>query len=152
MNFPFASLSPNVSAALMGVAIIAAGITGFMIIRWIKNLLRHRLPQPFLGGGSNVEWAEQKRAEIAAGGFAYDPDLIDDPVRSDFEATDSDLEIDSRGVSIGENGNHSEKDLPEGPNGINKDDLLHSWLSDSGHTDDEWAEKLLGDREPTQGT
>ena len=152
MNSPFAPLSSNVSAVLIGLAIVAAGFIGFVIIWWIRNVLRHRLPQPFLGDGSNVEWVEQKRAEIAAGGIAYDPDLIDDAVHSDFEATDRDLEMQSRGISIGGNGSHSEKDSREGLNSINADELQHSWLSDSGHTDDEWAEKLLGDREPTRGS
>ena len=152
MNGPFALVSSSVAVVIIGLAVMAAGFIGFVIIWWIRNVLRHRLPKPFLGDGSNVEWAEQKRVEIAAGGIASDPEMINEAGHSNIEATDSDLEIESRGASIGGNGIHSEKDLPEGPNEINKDDLLHSWLSDSGHSDDEWAEKLLGDREQTQGS
>ena len=142
MNAPFAPLSPNVSAVMIGLAIVAAGFIGFVIVWWIKNVLRHRLPKPFLGDGSNVEWAEQKRSEIAAGGIAYDPEMIDDAGHSDVNASDSDLETESMGVSIGGNNNHSEKNS-SGSLSINEDDLLHSWLSDSSHADDEWAEKLL---------
>ena len=152
MNSPFAPLSSNVSAVLIGLAIVAAGLIGFVIIWWIRNVLRHRLPKPFLGDGLNVEWAEQKRVEIAAGGFANDPEMINDDGHSDVTASDRGLETDSRGISIGGRGNHSYKDSPESLNKINEEDLLRSWLSDSAHTDDEWAKKLLGDRGPTKGS
>lgn len=101
MNFPFASLSPSATAVLIGLAIVAAGFIGFVITWWIRNVLRYRLPQPFLGDGSNVEWAEQKRAEIAAGGIAYEPDLIDVSMHSDIEVTDHDSDFQSSGNSIG---------------------------------------------------
>ena len=152
MISPFASLSPSATAVLIGLAIVGAGFIGFVITRWIRNVLRHRLPQPFLGGGSNVEWAEQKRAEIAAGGIAYEPDLIDVSMHSDIEVTDHDSDFQSSGNSIGGNGSHSKKDSPKASGSINADELLHSWLSNSGHTDDDWAEKLFGDKEPTLGS
>lgn len=141
-----------VSAQIVLGALSLTGVVLLVriLIWWVRNVVRHRLPKPFLGEGSNVEWAEQKRFEIAAGGIAYDPETIDVDGRSDVRASDSDSKTESRGVSIGGDGNHSEKNSFGSHNSINEDDLLHSWLSNSSHADDEWAEKLLGDGEPTQ--
>ena len=142
----------SVQIILGALSLIGVVLLVKIILWWVKNVVRHGLPKPFLGDGSNVEWAEQKRSEIAAGGIAYDPEMIDDARHSDARASESDLETESRGVSIGGNANHSEKNSSGSLNSISEEDLLHSWLSDSSHADDEWAEKLLGDREPTQGS
>ena len=144
--------STPVSARIVLGALSLIGVVLLVrILIWrVRNVVRHRLPKPFLGEGSNVEWAEQMRFEIAAGRIVHDPEMIDVAGNSDVKASDSDPKTESRGVSIGGNGNHSEKNSSGSHNSINEDDLFHSWLSDSSHADDEWAEKLLGDREPTQ--
>jgi hypothetical protein len=61
-----------VALALDGLFLQGNGFT------WLKIALIMRTPKPFLGEGSNREWAEQKRAELESGHFTSDtpPHLV----------------------------------------------------------------------------
>ena len=59
---------PIIVQLFLGViALISVLLLARNILRRLGNAIRARMPQPFLGGGSNIDWAEQKRAEIASG-------------------------------------------------------------------------------------
>ena len=150
MSSLYAESSPAILALLIGLVVIAAGFVGFVLIWWVKNVLRHKLPRPFLGDGSNVEWAEQMRAEIAASGYASDQDIFDTARQSEGKASGDEPVVDSIERTYSRNDNRSEKDSLESLSSVSEDDLLRSWLSDTGHSDDEWVAKLLGDRDPTK--
>jgi len=132
----------------IGILLIAAFVICVVIslsvisLWWIKNVLRHRLPKPFLGHGSNLEWAELKRAELKA--------TTIEPV--DLSTTSKDLgssvlssgipQADTYGLQFGRNGGNSPHLAFE--HTIDHNSLLQAWLAETEHIDDEWVEKLLG--------
>lgn len=123
----------------------------FMIVWWVKNVGRHRIPRPFLGEGPNVEWAEMKRAELASGEQEYGPEEPHSSyspagVLDGLESENQLLAHDSK-----ENGRDAPGSIPQDVAKGN-DELLTAWLEDTGHFEDEWAERLLGDQEHTKET
>jgi hypothetical protein len=167
-----------VALALDGLFLQGNGFT------WLKIALIMRTPKPFLGEGSNREWAEQKRAELESGRLSPDtpPHLVpsqaiswwrDDqhpeqaaqgkgaqavpaeaqaadasraesagPLRTDGDAP---REGSTGHAQAGGDGHHPEvAPAIEPPSDETERALLESWLNGSGHSDDAWAEKLLG--------
>ncbi len=125
---------------------IALGAVLILLIRvvwwWVTNVAQHRMPRPFLGDGANVEWAELKRAELEAGGLVFEP--------GDLSVSDFDSESTERSggqsSSLGSKSNANESDTGhQSENGVSQEHLLQEWLSETGHADDEWVEKLLGE-------
>ena len=134
--------------SLPGVIFLAIALAAVLILLvrvvwwWVTNVAQHRIPRPFLGEGANVEWAELKRAELEAGGLALEPK---DLSVSDFDSESigrSRGRTSSLGSRSNANGNDSGQQFE---NIMSQERLLQAWLSETGHTDDEWAEKLLGD-------
>ena len=74
-----AAIGASALGLLLLVALVVDGLfLGGNGFTWLKIGLVMRIPRPFLGEGSNREWAEQKRAELEAGQFSPDtpPHLI----------------------------------------------------------------------------
>jgi hypothetical protein len=148
-----------------------------------------RIPRPFLGEGSNREWAEKKRAELEAGLFAHDTPPHLEPrqaiswwkgehstegagrggdgraVSPNQQADGGDGRTGTPAAAPGRSGGPTsapsgsttadgrgvqpEPAIPtaaaiEPPSDGVERALLESWLNGSGHSDDAWAEKLLG--------
>ena len=191
----------GILASLLGLLFLAGLVADGLFLQgngftWVKIALVTIVPRPFLGEGSNREWAERKRAELEAGKLSPDtpPHLIPSQAiswwreNSDREqAQVGDLAV--AGVQA-ENGPRTEPTgrsraegeaqrsvssnraladgdlkagVPTGPAAADGDGhppefapaieppsddieraLLESWLNGSGHSDDAWAEKLLG--------
>ncbi len=111
---------------------------------WIKNVLRHRIPKPFLGDGSNMEWAELKRSELMATTIGpKDLSTTSKDVGSSSSSSGI-LQADTYGLQFGRNGGDSPHLALE--NTIDDDSLLQCWLDSTGHSEDAWAKKLLGKR------
>jgi len=152
---------------LLLVALVLDGLflqgNGFT---WLKIGLIMRTPKPFLGEGSNREWAEQKRAELEAGQLSPDtpphlvpsqaiswwsggrdgePEQAEAPAVAGVEAGDARL-AESAGQLPADDDGHQPDVAPaiETPADEIERALLESWLNGSGHSDDAWAEKLLG--------
>jgi hypothetical protein len=134
---------------------------------WLKIALIMRTPRPFLGEGSNREWAEQKRAELEAGHLSPDT-----PLHLMSSQAISWWMGDSRGKQAGrlDRDVGSKTDLVprqhradsdssqaaisasiEAPSDDAERGLLESWLNGTGHAEDAWAEKLLGRMGAAQG-
>jgi hypothetical protein len=144
MSAPF-SISPSVSAVLIGLVILTAGFIGFVAIWWIRNVLRHRLPKPFLGDGSNVEWAEQKRAEIAGVQLAAVPMTSQSNEAIPWMAGEH-LKFRASNREDGD-GRHPEREsLVESLSSEDDRLLLMTWLESTSHRDDAWVHNLLGRR------
>ena len=134
--------------SLPGVILLAIALAAALILLvrvvwwWVTNVARHRMPRPFLGDGANVEWAELKRAELEAGGLVFEPG---DLSVLDFDS-ESTVRSGGQSSSLGSRSNANESDTGhQSENGVSQDHLLQEWLSKTGHTDDKWAEKLLGE-------
>lgn len=79
----------SVERAASYVSLLGAGLLGAffldglflhgMLFSWIKTTVSQLMPKPFLGEGSNLEWAEEKRREIEAmkNGFAQPIELLE---------------------------------------------------------------------------
>ena len=142
MSLATSNLSP------IGILLIAAFVICVVIslsvisLWWIKNVLRHRLPKPFLGEGPNLEWAELKRAELKATTIEpEDPSTTSKDLGSSVSSSGI-PQADIYGLQLGRNGGDSPHLTLE--HTIDHDSLLQAWLAETGHIDDEWAEKLLG--------
>jgi hypothetical protein len=61
-----AALTSGFGLLLVGAFFIDGLFLNGMLFSWLKDTIFERLPKPFLGEGSNVEWAEEKRLEIEA--------------------------------------------------------------------------------------
>lgn len=129
-------------AAISGVVLLAGAV-----FRWFRNAIRFRMPQPYLGYGPNIEWAEQKRREIAAGQYAHG------------EHTQlSDGELPEHGVGV-EHGQHSPDAAltgirPDFENNVGKSSksevIMTSTQAQSAafdYDDEQWAERILRDRD-----
>jgi hypothetical protein len=170
----------------VGILLLAALVLDGLFLQgngftWLKIALIMRTPKPFLGEGSNREWAEQKRAELEAGHLSPDtpPHLVPSQAISWWKG-DRDGEQDQAGSAAVAEGQaadgpraeaaghmqpdgdvqreasagdaHADGDghQPEATPAIEPPSdeieraLLESWLNGSGHSDDAWAEKLLG--------
>jgi hypothetical protein len=155
----------------VGILLLAALVLDGLFLQgngftWLKIALIMRTPKPFLGEGSNREWAEQKRAELEAGHLSPDtpPHLVPSQAISWWKG-DRDGEQPQGGAPAvaevqaadgprAESGTHLPADddahqpelVPaiEPPSDEIERAQLESWLNGSGHSDDAWAEKLLG--------
>jgi hypothetical protein len=162
-----AAILASALGLLFLVGLVADGLflqgNGFT---WLRIALIMRIPKPFLGEGSNREWAEQKRAELEAGQLAPDtpPHLqpqqaiawwkggeAEHQAARDPASGDGQPESPS-GSSPSDRDGHRRNPAPavetlpaiEPPSDEIERALLESWLNGSGHSDDAWAEKLLG--------
>ena len=136
-----------VAIAVLVLPILA--VLGSLVIWWVQNVGRHRIPRPFLGEGPNVEWAEKKRAELAAANLGREP-AKSHSAGSSPDPTDE-LEFDPvlHADRSGENGRDAASHLPQRPV-EGHEELLQAWLDETGHADDEWAEKIFNDREKSE--
>lgn len=134
-------VSPISPIALGFIALVFLIPVGSITVWWLKNVLRHRLPRPFLGDGANVEWAELKRAELAAGGQVFetgDASALDSNPESAVSNGCQTSPFSSRFIANERDASH------RFDNGASQEHLLQAWPSETGHAD-KWAEKLLGD-------
>ena len=157
-NQDFASVSlqwkPSLleSAAILGTVVgllfLGANIVDGLLLRgdglsWLKIAVLTRTPWPFLGDGDNEDWARRKRRELETGEELRSPmhykatDAI--PWLRDQEPPVSD-EIGDESKEVAETGNgaHGDRDQEE---------LLESWLKSTGHEEDDWANRLLDEKE-----
>jgi len=147
--------------SLVGVVLlIALTIDGLALdgngFTWIKIVFFTWMPRPFPGEGDNLEWAEQKRAEMLAGrrkrhrdgppsgGHAH---ALPDPSRELGRPPDTPEE----------DGRSLRESLPIEARLDERDEtVLMSWLEKTGHQEDAWATKLIGRKrsqvEPKMGT
>jgi len=180
-----AAVLVSIAGALFLAGLVVDGLllqgNGFT---WLKIGLVMRIPKPFLGEGSNREWAERKRAELEAGQLSPDtpPHLVPSQAiswwRDDQDAKqvihggdaqqvaattqagdaphfvsasylpadrDGQGEVSTSPTPVAGDG-HQPEAAPaiEPPSDETERALLESWLNGSGHSDDAWAEKLLG--------
>mgnify|MGYP000140782932 CR=1 FL=1 len=180
-----AAVLVSIAGALFLAGLVVDGLllqgNGFT---WLKIGLVMRIPKPFLGEGSNREWAERKRAELEAGQLSPDtpPHLVPSQAiswwRDDQDAKqvihggdaqqvaattqagdaphfvsasylpadrDGQGEVSTSPTPAAGDG-HQPEAAPaiEPPSDETERALLESWLNGSGHSDDAWAEKLLG--------
>ena len=131
-----------ISAVILMVAAAAAGL-----FRRLGPHIRAKMPRPFLGEGSNREWAERKRAELEAGKLSPDtpPHMVPSQAIS-WWREDPVVEQTQTSPAPAAGDGHQPEDAPtiEPPSDEIERALLESWLNGSGHSDDAWAEKLLG--------
>ena len=142
MSSATSNLSP-IGTLLIAAFVICAVISlSVIFLWWIKNVLRHRLPKPFLGEGPNLEWAELKRAELKA--TTIEPKDLSTTLKDLGSSVSSSgiPQSDTYGLQLGRNGGDNPPLTLE--HTIDHDSLLQAWLAETGHIDDEWAEKLLG--------
>jgi hypothetical protein len=185
------SSAERIAVGLSGIGLlllVALALDGLFLqgngFTWLKIALIMRTPKPFLGEGSNREWAEQKRAELESGQLSSDtpPHLIpsqaiswwrgdqhpeqagqgegEHPVPAEAQAADAsraesasplraDGDVQREGSTShaqSDGDGHQPEVAPaiEPPSDDIERALLESWLNGSGHSDDAWAEKLLG--------
>ena len=150
------SIVERASAGLsvLGVVMICALIVDGLFIggnglTWLKIAFLTRVPRPFLGEGSNKEWAERKRREIHAGALAAKPHVYEPSEAIPWFPTKG-QSTDIGDIALGEDGKREE---PSGEAGVAAIDseaqrrLLESWLGNTGHSEDGWAQKLLAKRQ-----
>ena len=115
-------------------------------LSWLKIAVLTRTPRPYLGDGDNEEWARRKRKELDTGEELHGPmhyeanDAI--PWLRD-EQTPVTEQIDEETAEVTETGNGAGSDA-------NQEELLESWLKNTGHEDDDWAKRLLDDKEKAE--
>ena len=142
MSTATSNLSP-IGTLLIAAVVIFVVISLSVVSLWrIKNVLRHRLPRPFLSDGPNLQWAELKRAELKATTIKTE-DLSTTSKDSGSSVSSSSIQqADTYGLQFGRNGGDNPHVTLE--HTIDHDSLLQAWLAETGHVDYEWAEKLLG--------
>lgn len=145
-------LNPPMTIALIGLAIVGVCVLGFRMIWWIWNIAGYRLPKPFLGEGSNVEWAELKRAEISANmnSVRQDADEAAERMKGDSQQSEIDVRALNPLTDGGEGHSNEQISISLGSN--IGDEVLDSWISETGHSEDAWAERLLGKRPTSKET
>ena len=133
----------SVYTTLFGIFLLVAIFMDGLVLSgngltWIKIAILTRIPRPFLGLGPNHEWAARKQDELKEG-IGSKPQIVstlDDAVISPREH-----ESDTRS-KLGER-----TDLQiDASLSDQSQELLASWLENSEHSEDEWAEKLLSGR------
>jgi len=129
-------------AALFGVALLAGAF-----LRLFRNVIRFRMPQPYLGNGPNIEWAEEKRLEIAAGQY-----------RRNEDAQLPNGELLDHGVGV-EHGQHSldaappeiRPDLEDNGGKSSESEVIMTSTpirpATQSYNDGRWAERILRNRE-----
>ena len=130
-----------------GSAIFIFVILARRIFERLSPRIGRLLPKPFLGEGSNMEWAEEKRRELEASGrkveFEYqnsEPPGHATGGRSMRNPSDGPLD-DYLIVRASTRPLHSTK----------HEGLLQSWPDRTVHSDDAWADRVLRGREITGG-
>jgi len=131
----------------ISAVILMAAAAGAGVLKRLGQAILGRMPKPFLGVGSNREWAEQKRAELEVGQLSPDtPQNLNPSQAITRWRGDKQIEQDA---PVAAGGNGHQPPAIEPPSGDVERALLESWLNGSGHNDDAWAEKLLGRKNPT---
>lgn len=133
--------------AVVGVLLLLAAL-----LRRFRNAVRHRLPQPFLGDGSNIEWAEQKRLEILVGQFSHEQQIESPSTERSDQGPGVDHGPHSPKISSDGIRGESEKTPRENPSGEVEAELIRAWIANTDHDDDGWAERVLGDYELSDET
>ena len=105
---------------------------------WLKIAVSVVMPEPFLGHGPNLEWAEKKRAELErkhrGKGQAPTEGIPAPALVSSPEAYISEESPNQRG----------NRELPfEASLSDEQATLLRSWLDDDKNGDDQWADRIL---------
>lgn len=151
-----------VASLLDGLFLQGKGLT------WLKIALITRVPKPFLGDEVSKEWVERKRRQIQNGEFSHEPRRYAPNeavpwMRPEADAPSlADVSIEAPAPSrTGNSDSHpitldSTAGPPPSRRGsdqlgslLDQDQILQSWLEDTGHKDDDWATKLLGGKSKT---
>ena len=127
--------------ALDGLQLQGTGFT------WLRIALIMRIPQPFLGEGSNREWAERKPRELTSGELALGPRTYQPNEALPWLCRETAAAVEA---SDGAKSNGQDPAEPETIEEHEK--LLESWLKETGHSEDAWAERLLGKRHTSGGS
>lgn len=134
----------------LGVGIVLALLLDGLLLggngfTWLRIAIEMKTPRPLLREGSNVEWAEKKKAEIAARRAGSAPSRpegrtgLAGPVADRQEGGSlTQGPVASSPVFFEESGAVSTAE---------QEALLRSWLEAKGQMDDEWAGKILTRRE-----
>lgn len=146
----YTSVPLVVQGAIGLMCLLLIVVSSRVLVSWIRSALLERMPKPFLGDDSNSEWAELKRAELGslhlqqtihAGDEASSNEMsppFSRPQQTQYDPHERDHLRSERLEHIEP---HSDEHF-----------LVREWLSSMRHPDDDWAAKLLGDREnPKQG-
>jgi hypothetical protein len=126
---------------LDGLLLNGTGLT------WLKIAVLTRTPKPFLGEGSNKEWAERKRRELTEGELAPGPRIYQPSEAIPWMRTETEIAPEASDPA---NSNGQDQEVPETIEEHEK--LLESWLAETGHSEDAWAERLLGKRPTSRET
>lgn len=168
------SLDERIAVLASGLGMIlllASTLDGLFLegkgLTWLKLALITRIPRPFLGDEVSKEWVEKKRNQIRSGEFAHGPHHYDpseavpwmraegaDRAASDGHAVQAPPSGAEAGLPV-DHGDGAVRSAAQQPptapataspttEGQAQEDILQSWLEDTGHQDDEWATKLLG--------
>ena len=130
-----AAMIPTVAGFVLLSALLIDGLVlGGNGFTWLKLLLSMRTPRPFLGEGSNLEWAERKRAEIEVG-------LAASPTRklSPGEALPwmrRETSEANQGALLPIDQVEMDEALPQ------EEELLRAWL-EAGHEHNAWVGRML---------
>ena len=109
---------------------------------WVRG------PRRWVGDGAHRDWAERTRAEWKVG---YSLDKVGDHQQneSEFKVRPEDLESNDEDRVENPASDANEGHAEGEPSTIAEEEaLLTSWLDSTGHSEDAWAEKLLGKRGP----
>ena len=138
-------MTPLGIAATVGILLPVAAVLVVLIVWWVKNVGRHRIPRPFLGEGPNVEWAEMRRAELTEAKQGHGPaeSHSKNSLADGMDGPESKNTLHVHGSK--ESGKDALGSLPQDM-AKGDEELLKAWLGETGHLDDAWAEKLLGRR------
>jgi len=138
----------SVLGGLFLSAILADGLLlGGNGLSWLKIAALTRIPRPFLGEGSNKEWAERKRRELTEGELASGPRIYQPSEAIPWMRPESEIAPEATDPS---NSNGQDPEVPETIEENEK--LLESWLAETGHSEDAWAERLLSKRPTSRET
>jgi len=116
-------------------------------LTWLKIAILTRIPRPFLGEGSNKEWAERKHRELTEGELAPGPRTYQPSEAIPWMRPEAEIVPEPSGPA---NSNGQDPEVPETIEEHEK--LLESWLAETGHSEDAWAERLLSKRPTSRET
>jgi hypothetical protein len=133
---------------LLGIGFLGALVLDGLFLSgngftWLKIAIIMKVPRPFLGQDTSEEWAQRKREEIRLGSKPLSQHEV---LEEDSHAVP--VSISSSSGSNGEKDglsniaeSHSYEELDSEEERVR---LLTDWLEETGHSDDPWAEKVLG--------
>jgi hypothetical protein len=132
-----------IGSALLAALLLDGVFLGGKGFTWLRIALAMRFPKPLLADGANAEWAEKKRAELAAqrSRGQRKADTQQAPKRDPTVSPAHSAEPRAEG-----NGAHpmTVEMTPEMQRSDDQETLLRAWLNATGHQDDGWAEKIIG--------